>query len=155
MLMAPEPTMLTTTCSTAEASGTVSVSDDAALMSATFTVKACEAALVPARVMALPDRVAATPPAEQSDEACAWSSLLAAAKSIPVRSDTLPCTSWPLLANPGRVTMVAELSVTSEPHCRPPEKLTDELALIRRKTSSQYNREDQDNRWAFRGRTLR
>jgi hypothetical protein len=34
-----------------------------------------------------------------------------------------------LLAKPGRVTMVAELSVTSEPHCRPPEKLTDELAL--------------------------
>jgi hypothetical protein len=134
MLMALEPTMLTTTCSTAEASGTVSVSDDAALMSATFTVKACEAPLlVPASVMALPDRVAATPPAEQSDEACAWSSVLAAAKSIPVRADTLPCTSLPLLAKPGRVTMVAELSVTSEPHCRPPEKLTDELALIRRK----------------------
>jgi hypothetical protein len=123
--------MLTTTCSTAEASGTVRVSDEAALMSATLTVKACEAALVPFRVMAPLDTLAATPPAEQSDEASAWSSVLAAAKSIPVMLDTLPCTSWPLLAKPGRVTMVAELSVTSEPHCRPPEKLTEEPELER------------------------
>jgi hypothetical protein len=106
----------------------VRVSDDAALMSATLTVKACEAALVPLRVMAPLDTLAATPPAAQSDEASAWSSVLAAAKLIPAMLDTLPCTSWPL-AKPGRETMVAELSVMSEPHCRPPEKLTEEPAL--------------------------
>jgi hypothetical protein len=33
------------------------------------------------------------------------------------------------LAKPGRETMVAEFSVMSEPHCRPPEKLTEEPAL--------------------------
>jgi hypothetical protein len=107
------------------------VSDDAALMSATLTVKACEAALVPFRVMAPLDTLAATPPAEQSDEALAWSSVLAEAKLMPVMPATLPCTSWPL-AKPGRETMVAELSVMSEPHCTPPEKLTDELALLHR-----------------------
>ena len=71
VLMAPEPTMLITTCCTADASVTWSVSDDAELRSATLTVKASDELLLEGavRVMAPLETVAAVPPAEQSDEA--------------------------------------------------------------------------------------
>jgi hypothetical protein len=90
MLMAPEPTSRMVIWSTAEASATLRVRDDAALMSATLMVKTCEALPLPARVMAPPDTPAATPPAEHRDEATSSSSVLAAPKSMPVLSSTLP-----------------------------------------------------------------